>query len=162
MFMFNSNEPFKNVYLQKIANKSILKGALVKEMVNNSFSESKKNRLIKRKTFYLTKIKIWAVKKIFPLDFSYYLSYSKEQTFWCLNALSKQGFGKCMHFQICLSLWELQVIRDLLCVRDIAGISLNRLLLLLVLKSSKFHRKTPVLGSLFNIVVRLRAQLPWK
>ena len=37
-----------------------------------------------------------------------------------------------MHFQISLSLWELQVIKDLLCVRDIAGISSNRLLLLLI------------------------------
>ena len=43
-----------------------------------------------------------------------------------------------MDFQISLSLWELQVIRDWLCVRDIAETSLNRLLLLLILKSS--HR----------------------
>ena len=48
--MFNSNEPVKVAHLQKLANQSILNGALVTEMVNNSFSESKKNfgRLVKR------------------------------------------------------------------------------------------------------------------
>ena len=53
MFMFNSNEPIKVAHLQKLANQSLLNGALVMEMVNNSFSESKKNfgRLIKRKKF---------------------------------------------------------------------------------------------------------------
>ena len=43
MFMFNSNEPIKVVHLQKLANQSLLNGALVMEIVNNSFSESKKN-----------------------------------------------------------------------------------------------------------------------
>ena len=42
-----------------------------------------------------------------------------------------------MHFQISLSLWELQVIRDWLCVRDINETSLNKLLLFLILKSSR-------------------------
>ena len=53
MFMFNSNEPVKVAHLQKLANQSILNGALVTEMVNNSFSESKKNfgRLVKREMF---------------------------------------------------------------------------------------------------------------
>ena len=53
MFMFNSNEPTKVVDLQKLSNQSLLNGALVMEIVNNSFSESKKNfsRLIKRKKF---------------------------------------------------------------------------------------------------------------
>ena len=41
-------------------------------------------------------------------------------------------------FQISLSLWELQVIRDWLCVTDTVETSLNRLLLLFILKSS--HR----------------------
>ena len=41
MFMFNSNEPIKVAQLQKLANQSILNGALVIEIVNNSFSESK-------------------------------------------------------------------------------------------------------------------------
>ena len=50
MFMLNSNEPIKVAHLQKLANQSILNGALVIEMVYNSFNESKENvgRLIKR------------------------------------------------------------------------------------------------------------------
>ena len=53
MFMFNSNEPIKLARLQKLANQSLLNGALVIEIANNCFSESKKNfsRLIKRKKF---------------------------------------------------------------------------------------------------------------
>ena len=54
------------------------------------------------------------------------------------NALSEQVFSKWIQFQISLSFWELQVTRDSLGVRDIAETSLNRLLLLLILKSS--HR----------------------
>ena len=47
--MLNSNEPIKVAQLQKLANQSVLNGTLVTEMVNNSFTESKKNfcRLIK-------------------------------------------------------------------------------------------------------------------
>ena len=33
MFMFNSNEPLKVVHLQKLANQSLLNGALVMEIV---------------------------------------------------------------------------------------------------------------------------------
>ena len=53
MFMFNSNEPIKVSHLEKLANQSLLNGAPLMKMVNNSFSESKKNfgRLIKRKKF---------------------------------------------------------------------------------------------------------------
>ena len=53
MFMLNSNEPIKVAHLQKLANQSMLNGAFVIEMVNNSFSKSTKNfgRLIKRETF---------------------------------------------------------------------------------------------------------------
>ena len=53
MFLFNSNEPIKVAPLQKSANQSLLNGALVMEIINNSFSESKKNfsRLIKQKKF---------------------------------------------------------------------------------------------------------------
>ena len=43
MFMFNSKEPIKSAQLQKLANQSMLNGALVTEMLNNSFSESKEN-----------------------------------------------------------------------------------------------------------------------
>ena len=47
--MLNSNKPIKVAQLQKLANQSVLNGTLVTEMVNNSFTESKKNfcRLIK-------------------------------------------------------------------------------------------------------------------
>ena len=49
MFKLISNEPIKVADLQKLANHLMLNDALVVEMVNNSFSESKKNfgRLIK-------------------------------------------------------------------------------------------------------------------
>ena len=46
MLMFNSNEPIKVAHLQKLANQSLLNGALVMEIVNNSFSESKKNFIV--------------------------------------------------------------------------------------------------------------------
>ena len=46
MFMFNSNEPIKVAHLQKLANQSLLNGALVMEIVNNSFSESKRNFIV--------------------------------------------------------------------------------------------------------------------
>ena len=51
--MFNSNEPIKVAHLQKLANQLLLNGVPVMEMVNDYFSESKKNfsRLIKRKKF---------------------------------------------------------------------------------------------------------------
>ena len=50
--MLNSNNPIKVAHLQKLANQSILDGALVIEIVNNSFNESQKNfvRLIKRES----------------------------------------------------------------------------------------------------------------
>ena len=53
MFLLNSNEPIKVAHLQRLANQSMLNGALVIKMVNNSFSESKKNfgRLIKQEKF---------------------------------------------------------------------------------------------------------------
>ena len=84
------------------------------------------------------------------------------------NALSEQVFGNLMHFQISLSFWELQVVRDWLCVRDIAETSLNRLLLFLILKSHRscpvekgvlidFTKKTLLLEPLFNKFAGLRA-----
>ena len=53
MFVFNSNEPIKVAHFQKLANQSMLNGAFVIKIVNNSFSESKENfgHLIKRGTF---------------------------------------------------------------------------------------------------------------
>ena len=49
MFMLNSNKLIQIFHLQKLASQSMLNGALVKEVLNNSFSENKKNfgRLIK-------------------------------------------------------------------------------------------------------------------
>ena len=40
MLMLKSNEPIKVAHLQKLTNQSMLNGALVTEMVNNSFSKS--------------------------------------------------------------------------------------------------------------------------
>ena len=78
MFISHLNEPIKAGHLQKLANQSRLNGALVIEMVNNSFSERKKafGLLIKRETFKSKKIKIWTMKNIFPLHFAKYLKYS--------------------------------------------------------------------------------------
>ena len=83
--MLNWKEPIKVAHLQKLANQSMLNGALVIDMANNYLGESKENFgcLIKRGTFYSKKM----------------------------------------------------VTRDLSCARDIAEKSLNRLLLLLILKS---------------------------
>ena len=52
--MLISNRPIKVADLQKLDNQLKLNGALVTEMVNNSFSQSEKNfgSLIKRGTFY--------------------------------------------------------------------------------------------------------------
>ena len=41
--MFETNQPIKVIHLQKLANQSILNGALVTEIVSNSVNESKKN-----------------------------------------------------------------------------------------------------------------------
>ena len=43
MFMFNSNEPIQVAHLQKLANQSLLNGALVMKIVINSSSESNRN-----------------------------------------------------------------------------------------------------------------------
>ena len=50
MFMVISNDPIEIAHLKKIANQSMVNGALVIEMINNSLSECKKNfgRLKKR------------------------------------------------------------------------------------------------------------------
>ena len=59
--MLNSNESVKVAHLQKLANQSILNGALA----NISFNKSQKNfgRLIKRGTFYSNKKKKEKEKK---------------------------------------------------------------------------------------------------
>ena len=50
MVMVISNESIKIANLPKLANQSMVNGALVIEMISNSFSESKKNfgRVMKR------------------------------------------------------------------------------------------------------------------
>ena len=54
----NLNEPIKVAHLQKLANQSVLNGALVIEKwLNNSFSESKKN--------FCRLIKLWTPKMYF-------------------------------------------------------------------------------------------------
>ena len=65
--MLNSNESIKVASLQKLANQSMLNGALVIEMVNNFFSESmEKNRDMGSEKYIL-------------LDFAKYLSFSEVQ-----------------------------------------------------------------------------------
>ena len=51
--MFKLNQPIKVAHLQKLASQSLLNDALVMEMVNNYFCESKKifGRLIKQEKF---------------------------------------------------------------------------------------------------------------
>ena len=51
--MLNSNEPMKVARLTKLANQAIWNSAFVIEMINNSFSESKKHfdHLIKQEMF---------------------------------------------------------------------------------------------------------------
>ena len=81
VFMFKTNEPIKVIHLLKLASQSMLNGTLVIEIVSNSFSGNKKSfgRLMKLGTFSLKKNEIWAVKNIFPLDFTKYLSYSEVE-----------------------------------------------------------------------------------
>ena len=57
MFMFNSNEPIKVALLQKLANQSLINGALVMEILNNSFSERKKNLFDKTENVLIEKNK---------------------------------------------------------------------------------------------------------
>ena len=61
--MLNLNEPIKVAHLQKLANQSMLNGALVKD---NSFSQSQKNvgRLMSN-ALIEKEIEIWAVKNLF-------------------------------------------------------------------------------------------------
>ena len=42
MFMVIPNKPIKTAHLQKLAHQSMVNGTLATEMINNSFSESKK------------------------------------------------------------------------------------------------------------------------
>ena len=86
-------------------------------------------------------------RKYILLDFVKYLSFQKckriakflmlrsgfrkkracSKSVCSKKALWEQVFGKWMHFQLMLSLWELEVIRDWLYIKDITETSLNRL-----------------------------------
>ena len=44
--MLSSNEPIKVAHLQKLANESILNGALVKETVNNLLVKARKTLVV--------------------------------------------------------------------------------------------------------------------
>ena len=44
--MLTSSEPIKVAHLQKLANHSVLNGAIVIEMANNYFSKSKKTLIV--------------------------------------------------------------------------------------------------------------------
>ena len=125
----NSNELIKIAHLKKLANESMLNGALVIEMVKNSFIESKKRKnwdMGSEKYIYLNiefirKCKRTGMLLIFGTDFSKLGVYSKSVTktlYWTF--LVSEG--------ISLSLSEMQVIRYFLCLRDIGKKSLNRLL----------------------------------
>ena len=82
-------------------------------------------------------------------------SAKEQQSCWCLNALPEQVSGKWMHFQICLLLWELQVIRDLLCVGEIA----EHFVTVACLKKQQILRENTCVGVFFNKVAGLRAQI---
>ena len=71
----------QNCSPSKLANQSMLNGAIVIQMVNNSFSESNKNvcRLIKINCRLSEEIDVWALKIIFSLDFAKCLCYSEVQ-----------------------------------------------------------------------------------
>ena len=66
--MLNSNKPIKVAHLKKLANQSMSNGALVIEMVNNYFSESKKNLWLfgkARNVLTPKKIEIWVISTRF-------------------------------------------------------------------------------------------------
>ena len=81
--MLNSNEPIKVAHLQKLANQSILNDTVVMGMANNSWKRKWKQEKLwsfeKVWNVLIEKINIWAVTKLFPLDFANYLSYSEMQ-----------------------------------------------------------------------------------
>ena len=65
MLMSNSNELIKVALLQKLVDQSMLNGALVIEMVNNSFSENKNNFGQSEERHNRKNIEIWAISTRF-------------------------------------------------------------------------------------------------
>ena len=79
MFMLNSNEPIKTAHLQKLADQSMLNGAFVIEMIHSSFSGKLLSFDKVRNVLIEEKVDTWAVKSIFPLDFTKILTYTDVQ-----------------------------------------------------------------------------------
>ena len=65
MLMSNSNELIKVALLQKLTNQSMLNGALVIDMVNNSFSENKNNFGQSEERYNRKNIEVWAISTRF-------------------------------------------------------------------------------------------------
>ena len=132
MFILTSNGPIKVADLQKLASQLMLNDALMIEMVD---SESKKKLWSfdkARNVIIKTKIEIVrAVKNVSTIS-------QDRKGGLVLNLLWKccivASFWQVNAFKISLSLWELQVIRNWLCVRDITETSLNRFVTVAFLK----------------------------
>ena len=79
--MLISNEPIKVADLQKLSSYLMLNGTLVTEMVNNSFSESKKNfgHLMSEKRSNQNKNRDMSSEKYNLLDSTKDLSFSEVQ-----------------------------------------------------------------------------------
>ena len=132
-------ETIKVVHHQKLVNQRSFNGALVIGKINNSFFESikkkKKNwwyRMIKKKGSRNIK-HIWAEERFVQQSKVAYIYVRFLQVVtWCKicckNVQSKQNFGMWMYFQISLSWWELQEIRDMLSslTQEIGKKSLSR------------------------------------
>ena len=82
MFMLISNEPIKVAHLQKLANQSIVNGALVIKMVTVLLVKTRKTLVVwwsEERSNKKKEMKICALKILFPLDFAIYLSHSDVQ-----------------------------------------------------------------------------------
>ena len=60
----------QNAHLQKLADQSMLNGAFVIEMIHSSFSGKLLSFDKARNVLIEEKVDTWAVKSIFPLDFT--------------------------------------------------------------------------------------------
>ena len=80
--MLISSEPIKVTYLQKLANQSMVNGAIMIEMVTIPLVKSRKTLVIwwsEERSNQKKKKKTWAVKLLFPLNLAIYLSHSEVQ-----------------------------------------------------------------------------------
>ena len=103
-----------------------------------------------------------SVKYIFALDFAKYVSFFSEEqnTREVVNiyTLYRNKFFVSECILKCVYHCENSRWSEVCCARIVENF-LNRLLLLLIFKRSKFQRKSPLLESPFNKVTRIRAQL---